>query len=190
MSRLDWSSKPGRWGNASRHGQRHPIQNTRCNLDTTQTKGCGLAVSMTPESLERLTTTIRAAEGQRPFAYQDSLGYWTVGNGICIDSRVHGAGLTPDEMDWLLAHRLDLCQAGLFHNYPWIKTLSDPRQRAVVEMTYVLGLAGLGSFIKFLDALWANDYPRAGAELLASHWHEEAPGRVQRLAMTIMTGED
>lgn len=45
--------------------------------------------------------TLETDEGRVPHAYQDHLGYWTIGVGHLIDKR-KGGGLTPDEVDYLL----------------------------------------------------------------------------------------
>ena len=50
-----------------------------------------------------LAQMLEAEEGRKRSAYQDHLGYWTIGVGRLIDRR-KGGGLSPDEIDYLLTN--------------------------------------------------------------------------------------
>lgn len=53
-----------------------------------------------------LTKQLRRDEGEVLSAYQDHLGYWTIGVGRLIDKR-KGGGLTSEESDYLLGNDID-----------------------------------------------------------------------------------
>ncbi len=45
--------------------------------------------------INELTADLKNDEGWRPFAYQDHLGFWTLGYGFLIDQRRGNDGLGP-----------------------------------------------------------------------------------------------
>lgn len=138
----------------------------------------------------RLVTTLILAEGDKQFAYKDSLGYLTIAIGRCIDEKCPGTGLTPDERKYLLQNDIRSRATELKFRYPWAIALDAPRWRAMVEALFVLEFAKLAKFSKFIAAMTQQDYVVASQELLNSAWHQEAPSRVERLAATILTGKD
>lgn len=56
-------------------------------------------------NLKKLEDDLFDDEGYRKSAYQDHLGFWTIGIGTLIDER-KGAGITVDEAKYLLRNRL------------------------------------------------------------------------------------
>jgi lysozyme len=127
-------------------------------------------------------------EGKKPSAYQDSLGYWTIGIGTCIDSRV-GCGLTEAEIELLCSNRVQQAKKALADAFPWAAALDDARMGALVNMAYQMGIHRLSGFKKFLAALQAGDYAAAAKEMLDSLWaQEQSPARASRLSIQIQTG--
>jgi len=53
-----------------------------------------------------LADQLRAEEGERASAYQDSLGYWTIGVGRLIDAR-KGGRLRSNEIDFMLTNDIE-----------------------------------------------------------------------------------
>lgn len=142
---------------------------------------------------------IQRDEGREPCAYKDSRGFWTIGDGICVDPRVPGAGLRPEEMDFITNNRLRLeyVQAAQVVGAAAWHTLSAPRQRAVINMVHNLGVLGLLKFHLFLGFLRAGAWDKAAAEMMNSKWAfqvGDGPGlkmdRAERLAKQIETGVD
>lgn len=54
-----------------------------------------------------LATQLRQEEGSVPHAYQDHLGFWTIGIGRLVDQRKPGSGLRPEEITFLLNNDID-----------------------------------------------------------------------------------
>lgn len=131
---------------------------------------------------------IKSDEGRRPCVYQDSLGYWTIGDGILVDSRVTGAGLRPEEMDFITANRIKLTADELARRLPWVATLEEPRRAALVDMAYQLGVPGLLGFRTALTYCALGQWERAATAFLTSRWATQTPARAQRLAKQIKTG--
>lgn len=133
-----------------------------------------------------LISELRRDEGVIPHAYQDSLGYWTIGVGHLIDKRK--GGKMPDVIiDMLLRYDIDEKVAELNEKLPWWGFLDEPSQRVIVNMAFNLGVEGLLKFKDFMDALKDGDRDRAASEMLSSKWAEQVGARATRLA-TIIRG--
>lgn len=138
--------------------------------------------------IDRLATELRKDEGSIPYAYQDSLGYWTIGVGHLIDSR-KGGGLSPMIIDSLLHEDIRKAIWSLDAYLPWWKTLDSRRKEVLANMCFNLGIGGLKSFRKMLAALKAKDYITASEEMLDSKWATQVGARATRLADIMRTEE-
>jgi len=134
-----------------------------------------------------LLQEIRCDEGVVPHAYQDSLGYWTVGVGRLIDKR-RGGKLSDDEIDYLLVNDITRFVDELDARLPWWRTLSPVRQRVMVNMAFNLGTAGLLGFRNTLKPVEAGRYDLAAKGMLASKWATQVKGRAVRLADMMRAG--
>lgn len=126
-------------------------------------------------------------EGFRASAYQDHLGFWTIGHGICIDAR-KGCGITDEESRYLLRNRTDRIALELDARIPWWRQLG-PRRDALVQMAYQMGVDGVLGFPKMLALMKSGDYPEAADEALKSKWAEQTPARAYRVSQLIRNGE-
>lgn len=139
--------------------------------------------------IEKLTAQLRRDEGIKATAYQDHLGYWTIGVGRLIDSRKPGAGLRPDEIDYLLRNDIaDRVQA-LKKALPWFDRLDEARRGVLINMAFQLGTAGLLGFKSTLALIVAGKYAEAAEQMLNSKWATQTPARAKRLAEQMKTGE-
>ena len=139
--------------------------------------------------IETLTAQLRRDEGQRPLAYQDHLGYWTIGVGRLIDSRKPGAGLRPDEIDYLLRNDINDRVQALTKALPWFSALDEARRGVLINMAFQLGTAGLLGFKSTLALIAAGKYAEAAEQMLKSKWATQTPERAKRLAEQMKTGE-
>ena len=139
--------------------------------------------------IEKLTAQLRRDEGQRPLAYQDHLGYWTIGVGRLIDSRKPGAGLRPDEIDYLLRNDINDRVQALTKALPWFSALDEARRGVLINMAFQLGTAGLLGFKSTLALIAAGKYAEAAEQMLKSKWATQTPERAKRLAEQMKTGE-
>lgn len=136
-----------------------------------------------------LVTQIRRDEGEKLSVYEDSLGWWTIGVGICVDSR-KGCGLLPEESEFILKNRLDIARLELDKVYPWFRTMNEPRQAALINMYHQMGPNGLQGFQKMLGALRDQRWPDAAYQALDSTWAKvQTPARARRMARQFETGE-
>lgn len=139
--------------------------------------------------IDKLTEQLRRDEGVKATAYQDHLGFLTIGVGRLIDSRKPGAGLRPDEIDYLLRNDIaDRVQA-LTKALPWFEKLDEARRGVLINMAFQLGTAGLLGFKSTLALVAAGKYAEAAEQMLKSKWATQTPARAKRLAEQMKTGE-
>ena len=134
-----------------------------------------------------LIKELRRDEGVVDHAYQDSLGYWTIGVGRLIDKR-KGGKLTDEEIDYLLMNDVKECVADLDKNLPWWRSLSDARRRVLVNMRFNLGMAGVLGFKNTLKFIETGEYKRAADNMLLSKWAKQVGQRANRLAKMMEQG--
>ena len=139
--------------------------------------------------IEQLTAQLQRDEGIKATAYQDHLGFLTIGVGRLIDSHKPGAGLRPDEIDYLLRNDIDDRVRALTNALPWFVSLDDARRGVLLNMAFQLGTAGLLGFKSTLALVAAGKYSEAAEQMLKSKWATQTPARAKRLAEQMKTGE-
>lgn len=135
-----------------------------------------------------LAAMLEAEEGRKRSAYQDHLGYWTIGVGRLIDAR-RGGGLTDDEIDYLLANDIKRKTEEVAKALPWISSLNGARQAVLIGMAFQLGTDGLLAFKNTLGKIQAGDFKGAADNMLMSKWATQTPARAMRMAKQMETGE-
>ena len=133
---------------------------------------------------EQLIEELKRDEGVVLTLYQCSAGKNTIGVGRNLDDR----GITDDESNYLLGNDIDICVEELRATFPWFQTLSDTRQRVMVNMCFNLGLSRLMGFKKFLAAMEAGEWETAGVEMLDSRWAVQVGPRSTRLKDLVLEG--
>jgi lysozyme len=131
---------------------------------------------------------LRNEEGVVAHAYQDSLGFWTIGVGRLIDQRKGGL-LYPDEIDYLLANDVKRKTDGLATALPWFQLLDEPRQAVLIGMAFQMGVKGLLAFTTTLGHVRVGRYAEAAVAMLESVWAKQTPERAKRLSKQMETGE-
>ena len=132
----------------------------------------------------QLIEELKRDEGVVLTLYKCSAGKNTIGVGRNVDDR----GITEDESDYLLSNDIDLCVKELESTFTWFQTLSDTRQRVMVNMCFNLGLSRLMGFRKFLAAMEAGEWETAGVEMLDSKWARQVGPRSTRLRDLVLEG--
>ena len=133
-----------------------------------------------------LLAQLERHEGYRRAVYTDSLGYATIGIGRLVDGR-KGGGITKEEARYLLTHDVDQVVGELTQKLPWWSSLSELRQRVLVDMAFQLGIAGLLGFKNTLRAIHEKRWDDAAEGMLASKWAQQTPGRAAELARWMRT---
>jgi lysozyme len=135
-----------------------------------------------------MTKQLTIDEGEVLHAYQDHLGYLTIGVGRLIDKR-KGGGITKEEAAYLLQNDINTRIDALQTKIPWIKELDQARQGVLVNMSFQLGVDGLLKFTRTLAYIAAGDYAAAADNMLKSKWATQTPARAERMAKQMRTGE-
>lgn len=136
---------------------------------------------------EKLAQELRREEGVRACAYQDHLGYWTIGVGRLIDAR-KGGGLSAEEIDYLLRNDIARVRAQVTEALPWAAGLSDARQRALCNMAFQMGVKGLLGFKNMLAFMRDEKFDAAADEAMRSKWARQTPVRALRVIAMIRRG--
>lgn len=122
-------------------------------------------------------------------AYQDHLGFWTIGVGHLIDKR-RGGGIPKSISRELLNLDVKEKSTQVIESLPWSVRLDMPRFSALVNMAFQLGVNGLLGFSKMLLHLQHGRWQEAHDAALDSKWaREDTPGRAKRIAKQLLTGE-
>lgn len=146
--------------NTSRHERRIPV--------------------ITPELIEQ----IARHEGLRLRPYLDSVGVWTVGYGHNMNEPI-----TESDAKQILVSDIQKAINGCVHAYPWFMELSQPRQYAMIDLAFNLGIGGLNGFKKFLSAMELGNYYDAAYQLEKSRWAEQVKGRAVDIQQMIRGSE-
>lgn len=136
---------------------------------------------------EQLKQDLLRDEGEVPHAYQDHLGYWTIGVGRLIDER-RGGGISHDESMYLLGNDIERVRASLEGRLDYWFDIGPGRQRALCNMAFQLGVSGLMAFRRMHNALAAGDWAGAEREALDSRWANQTPERAERVARLLREG--
>lgn len=146
-----------------------------------------LQESLNNSFLTEATEQLKIDEGFKDHAYQDHLGYWTIGYGRLIDKR-RGGRIRPHEGQYLLQNDIDEKLSELRNRISWFDNLDDPRKGVLLNMCFQLGVAGLLNFKNTLAKVEAGDYEGAATNMLKSKWAKQTPNRAHRLAEQMRTG--
>lgn len=135
-----------------------------------------------------LTRQLKGDEGEKAQAYQDHLGFWTIGVGRLIDPRKPGSGLRSYEIDFLLQNDIDDRIDQLTRRLPWFQNLDDARKGVLLNMAFQLGVDGLMEFKNTLALVGQGKYREASENMLKSKWATQTPARANRLATQMASG--
>jgi lysozyme len=139
-------------------------------------------------NLNTLEQELTRDEGKKYSAYQDSLGFWTIGIGKCIDAR-RGCKLSDAAIDFIYNESVRGVISDLNANLPWWTSLDEVRQRVLANMCFQLGIDKLLGFRKFLAAMRVSNWTVAAGEMQNSIWWGQVPARAARLQQMVLTGE-
>jgi lysozyme len=127
-------------------------------------------------------------EGRKPYAYQDHLGYWTIGIGRLIDKR-KGGRLTDAEIDMLLANDIREKIAEIEDWPAWQAVKDNPcRATALLSMAFQMGANGLAGFQNSLRLVADKQWQAAAQNMLQSKWAKQTPARAKRVTQMLATG--
>lgn len=140
------------------------------------------------ENTKLLIKELERDEGRVLNAYQDHLGYWTIGIGRLIDKR-KGGGISDEEADYLKKNDILKVQKQLDDKLSWWRKLDPVRQRAIQNMCFQLGIGGLLGFKNSLAYIESGNWVKAGSNLRQSLWYKQTKNRAERVIRMFETGK-
>lgn len=135
-----------------------------------------------------ITEQLLRDEGEVLHAYQDSLGFWTIGVGRLIDKR-KGGGISKTESAYLLSNDIAAREEALDARIPWWNELNDARRGVLLNMSFQMGVEGLMGFVNTMRMVREGDYAGAARGMLNSKWATQTPERAMRLSEQMRTGQ-
>lgn len=136
--------------------------------------------------INELTRLLRGDEGEVLHAYQDHLGFWTIGVGRLIDKR-KGGGISTSESALLLTNDIAEVEADLDKRLSWWRTLPDARRGVLMAMAFQMGVDGLLGFKNTLAMIRSGNFDGAARGMLASLWAHQTPERAKRMSEQMRT---
>lgn len=157
-----------------------------------------------------IETMLKQDEGIRTKWYIDSEGYPTIGIGHllimektrdtvkinaaiskAVGREVTNGTITAEEVSTLFAQDLAKVRQGISNTSNVREvyvTLNRPRQMAIENMCFQMGVGGVAKFTNALAAMKRQDWQTAYNELRNSTWANQTPGRSSRVAKIVLTG--
>jgi lysozyme len=130
--------------------------------------------------IEQLKQDLIFEEGFISNAYQDHLGFWTIGVGRLIDKK-KGGGITYEEAMFLLENDIKQKSKDLFKALPWLKNKPENIQRALLNMAFQMGVNGVLNFKTTLGFIKKGEYEAAAYSAMQSKWASQTPARAKRV---------
>lgn len=137
--------------------------------------------------IETIEDQLVRDEGEKLYAYQDHLGYWTLGIGRLIDKR-KGGGITKEESRYLFNNDVSKRREAILKALPWAASLDQARFGVLLNMSFQMGVGGLLEFKNTLAMVRQGQYFQASLGMLNSLWARQTPERAKRLADQMRTG--
>jgi len=135
-------------------------------------------------------------EGVKSKVYKDSKGNRTIGIGFNLEDANNKKILKNEGIDineLLKGRELNKKEIKVLYNHSLIQAFNDankfdknfakrpePVKKAIVDMSFNLGLTKLNKFKKMREGLEANDYSTAADEMVDSEWYNQVKSRGPR----------
>lgn len=120
---------------------------------------------------------LKKHEGYRLKPYTDTEGYLTIGIGRNLSTQ----GISALEAELMCLNDIGEAQKQIRSHFPWFDKLSLPRQRALLDMSF-MGIGKMMQFDKMIEAIVNGDYYTASMEMLHSKWAKQVGVRAMDLA--------
>jgi lysozyme len=132
----------------------------------------------------KMKAELRDDEDDIPYAYQDSLGFWTIGVGHLIDKR-RGGGLSKRIRELILDEDIAEKSKDLDARLSWWRSKPETVQRALLNMCFQMGIGKLLGFVNSLRLIELNKFKEAGPQMRQSLWYTQTPNRAERVIKMI-----
>lgn len=135
-------------------------------------------------NIQDLMELIESHEGRRHTAYKDSRGIITIGIGRNLESK----GLNDEEIESLFFRDVLDAIEDTVSIYPNLRTYTENRQKALIDMAFNMGRGGLASFRKMRKAILNGDWIEAAAQAQDSRWYNQVGNRSKKIVEMLRNG--
>lgn len=132
----------------------------------------------------KLKEQLSLHEDVRPFPYVDTVGKVSIGIGRNLTDR----GLSTDEIEYLYRNDIEIAVNDLDKHLPWWRSMSENRQRVILDMCFNMGIVRLLGFHTTLRLMSEGKYKEAAKQMLNSKWRKQVKGRALRLSRMMEEG--
>jgi len=134
--------------------------------------------------MRKLIEIIKENEGLKLTPYRDTKGLLTIGYGHNLDDKP----ISKSAAEFILNDDISDAAQDLFNHYPDYAALSEPRQCALIDMTFNMGINKVKTFYKMHQAIKEYDFKRAAFEILDSKYHLDVGNRAKTNAVMMRDG--
>lgn len=135
-------------------------------------------------SLTDLKKQLILHEGLRLKPYRCSANKLTIGVGHNLDDKP----ISEKAAEVILEDDINDCLKDLDKSLPWWRSLSEARQRVLVDMCFNLGIQGLLKFNQTLTAIKSGEYEKAVQCMGESLWAKQVGRRAVKLQEMMRNG--
>ena len=146
---------------------------------------------MIDELRTRLFIQLVRHEGKRNRMYTDSRGIATIG----IGHNLRDVPISDRAVTVMFEDDLATVERDLERELPWVAALVLPRQAALYDMAFNLGIGsaaqgtGLLGFVRMLVAAETGDFEGAARQILTSRYRTQVGDRAVTVAAMMRTGQ-
>jgi lysozyme len=133
---------------------------------------------------DKLENMLIRHEGLKLKPYKCTAGKLTIGIGRNIEDN----GITEAEARMMLRYDIEVARSPLL-KFRWFTELNQPRQDAIINLVFNLGLPRFLKFKKTIAHLQKHDYEGAATEMINSTWAKQVGERALELASIIVSGK-
>jgi lysozyme len=145
---------------------------------------------------EKLIDELTVDEGARGDVYDDENDRRITAGAIVHGNPTTAIGHALNRTPWTTVQMRTICGwdidakiPDLYARFPWVAMLSEPRQRALANMAFNMGVDGLAKLQNFLLLLQRGNFDDAVTDLGGTLWAREVgPERTARISALIRQG--
>jgi lysozyme len=133
--------------------------------------------------IEKLMKELKVDEGFRDKVYKCSAGKLTIGYGWNLEDSELPERIAEMMLSYAIGDKLQSLE-----RLSWWCGLNDARKRALVNMAFNIGVAGVLKFKKMIAAIEREDFSQAALEMDDSKWSKQVGARADRLILMMNRG--
>jgi len=133
--------------------------------------------------IEKLMNDLKVDEGFRDKVYKCSAGKLTIGYGWNLEDNELPERIAEMMLSYAIGDKLQSLE-----RLSWWCGLNDARKRAIVNMAFNIGVAGVLKFKKMIAAIEREDFSQAALEMDDSKWSKQVGARADRLILMMNRG--